>query len=50
MQEVGYIPVRLDRESDGPVLDDLPENIAWTPNGKRLSFTYKEALYTVPSD
>ena len=50
MQDVGYIPVRLDRESDGPVLDDLPENIAWTPNGKRLSFTYKEALYTVPSN
>src|SRR5262249_55625630 len=31
-------------------LQDHPDQIRWLPDGKRLSFLYKDALYTVPAD
>lgn len=29
---------------------ELPHNLSWLPDGKRLSFIYQQALWTVPAD
>ena|SRR5579871_5556216 len=42
MREIGHIAYRPG--------DEVPQDIRWTPDGKRLSFLYKGALYTVPVD
>ena len=43
MHAIGNIMVK-----PGEELDALP--LQWLPDGKRLSFEYKDALYTVPAD
>lgn len=42
MQEIGHLAYRPKEE--------VPQDIRWTPDGKRLSFLYKGGLYTVPAD
>ncbi|HZT40651.1 MAG TPA: hypothetical protein VFA07_00610 [Chthonomonadaceae bacterium] len=42
LREIGHINYQPD--------DEVPQDIRWTPDGKRLSFLYKGALYTVPVD
>jgi len=50
MHEIGYVPLRWDYNMDAPVQEDGIEFLSWTPNGQRLSFIYKDALYTVPAN
>ena len=42
MQEIGHLNYKPGEE--------IPQDIRWTPDGKRLSFLYKGGLYTVPVD
>jgi hypothetical protein len=43
MHEIGYVPLISE---DSP----MPENLDWLPDGQRISFTSKGALYTVSAD
>jgi hypothetical protein len=45
MHEIGHIPARP-REQYGVEI----EGLHWLPDGKKLSFLYKDALWTVPAD
>lgn len=40
--------LEVDSEADRQRL--TPRNLRWLPDGKRLSFIYKKALYTIPVD
>lgn len=50
MREVGYLPLEPDTVNGGILMDSMPVDIQWTPDGKRLSFKLQDALYTVPID
>lgn len=51
MNEVGHIPILPGSDSDpGSLSHYYPINIQWTPDEKHLSFVYKDALYTVPTE
>jgi len=50
LHEIGCVPLRWDNDLDTPVQEDEISCLSWTPNGQRLSFIYKDALYTVPAD
>ena len=50
MKEVGYYNIRGSIAS--PTSSNAPWiiNAKWTPDGKRISFVYKDRLMTVPVD
>jgi len=50
MHEIGYIPLLLDPLSNSANWDEELKEVAWLPDGKRLSFRHKDGLYTVPVD
>ena len=50
MHEIGALPIRPEKEYSGVVIDDVPDQIYWLPDGKHLSFWLKGTLYTVPAD
>jgi hypothetical protein len=45
MHEVGHLLSGKEAEDDDPAF-----GLDWLPGGKRLSFGYGDALYTVPAD
>jgi hypothetical protein len=49
MRDLGHVPIP---HSDNVDNDDVtePGTLEWLPDGKTLSFTYKNALYTVASE
>jgi hypothetical protein len=49
MHEIGYIPLRPDKENGGTIAGDEPDHLDWLPDGKRLSFQLHNALYIVPA-
>jgi hypothetical protein len=46
-REIGSI---VTDEAPSPMNDDAPSSLRWTPDGKKLSYIYKDYLYTVPAD
>jgi len=50
MHQIGYVPLKPNKEYGGVILDNVPERIYWLPDGKRLSFWLQDTLYTVPAD
>ena len=44
VHEIGHLDAPKTRE------DPRPEHLQWLPDGKQLSFIYKDRLYTVPAD
>ncbi len=52
MQEIGhmdYQPNDFGHRGYEPK-KEVPQHLRWTPDGKRLSFQYQGALYTVPAN
>ncbi len=47
MHEIGCVPLQTDANEGWR---DVIEETAWLPDGKRLSFRHKDALYTVSAD
>lgn len=45
VQEIGYMEIK-----GKPSATNLPRLLRWLPDGKRLSFVYQGALWTVPAD
>jgi hypothetical protein len=45
MREIGHLNLHLGPNSVG---EKTPSEIRWTPDGKKLSYIYKDTLYTVP--
>lgn len=50
MHEIGYVPLKPDLINGGTMAEDAPNSIQWLPDGKRLSFQYKNNLYIIPVD
>lgn len=50
MREIGHVEAQSEKTTSSPTGDrtHAPQTVRWTPGGKRLSFLYKDALYTVP--
>jgi hypothetical protein len=48
LREIGHLALHpaANSDTDGPD----PEDVQWLPDGKRLSFLYKQALWIVPID
>jgi hypothetical protein len=48
MHEIGFVPIELDSDGD-LVLNDMPEDVRWLPDGNHLCFRLKTGLYVVPA-
>lgn len=48
MRQIGALEIEYDKDL-GPT-SEIPHTVRWLPDGKQLSFLYKNALWTVPAD